>query len=80
MTYHNAHAARIGEDGVVREVLVIPYMDDDDVKITEYCNSLGLSGVWIDCSYLGSRRGRYPGPGYRYDEELDEFLPPEYAE
>lgn len=75
MTYYNAHAARI-EDGIVREVIVIPYMDDDDTKITEYCNSIGLAGTWLDCSYLGARRGCYPGIGYTYDAEADEYRPP----
>ena len=75
MTYHNAHAARI-EDNIVREVIVIPYMDDDDSKITEYCNSIGLPGTWIDTSYMGSRRGKYAGVGDRYDAELDQFISP----
>ena len=75
MTYINAHAARI-EDGIVREVIVIPYMDDNDAEITAYCNGIGLPGMWIDCSYLGARRGRYPGVGFTYDEETDEFVPP----
>jgi hypothetical protein len=76
MTYHNAHAARIDDDGIVRDVIVIPFMDDDDEKITEYCNSIGLEGRWIDCSYVGARRGLYPGPGFRYDADLDEFIAP----
>jgi hypothetical protein len=75
----NAHAARV-EDGIVREVIVIPYMDDDDAKVTEYCNNIGLAGVWLDCSYLGTRRGCYPGVGFRYDADLDEFVAPEPAE
>jgi hypothetical protein len=70
-----AHAARV-ENGIVREVIVIPYMDDKDDKVTEYCNAIGLSGTWLDCSYLGSRRGKYPGIGDRYDAELDEFVSP----
>jgi len=75
MTYHNAHAARV-EDDIVREVIVIPYMDDDDAKVTEYCNSIGLAGTWLDCSYIGARRGKYPGVGDRYDADLDEFISP----
>lgn len=75
MTYHNAHAARV-EDGIVREVIVIPFMDDDDEKVTAYCNSIGLPGTWLDTSYLGSRRGKYAGIGDRYDSELDEFVSP----
>jgi hypothetical protein len=76
MPYENAHAARV-EDGIVREVIVIPYMDDDDARITEYCNGIGLAGTWLDTSYLGARRGRYAGVGMRYDADLDEFISPE---
>jgi hypothetical protein len=78
--YENAHAARIDDDGIVRQVIVIPYMDDDDARVTEYCNGLGLEGVWLDCSYLGSRRGRYPAIGDRYDADLDEFVSPQTEE
>lgn len=76
----NAHAARIDDDGIVREVIVIPYCNDDDAEITAYCNSIGLSGTWIDTSYVGARRGRFAGVGMRYDAELDEFVSPEPAE
>lgn len=75
MTYVNAHAALI-EDGIVRNVIVIPFMDDDDAKVTAYCNSIGLAGTWIDTSYLGSRRGKYAGLGDSYNEELNEFVSP----
>lgn len=70
----NAHAALIDNDGIVREVIVIPYMDDDDEKVTEYCNSIGLAGTWLDTSYLGARRGKYAGIGDTYDADLDEFV------
>lgn len=73
-----AHAANI-ENDMVRRVIVIPFMDDDDAKVTEYCNAIGLPGVWLDCSYLGSRRKFYPGPGFAYDSERDEFVPPGYV-
>ena len=63
MAYPNAHAARI-EDGIVREVIVIPRQEDDrDDLVTAYCNSIGLSGTWIDTSYVGARRGVYAGIG-----------------
>lgn len=75
MTYVNAHAALI-ENGIVRNVIVIPFMDDDDAKVTAYCNSIGLAGTWIDTSYTGSRRGKYAGLGDRFDEELNEFVSP----
>ena len=75
MTYHNAHAARI-EDGIVREVVVIPFCNDDDAEITAYCNAIGLEGTWMDTSYTGSRRGKYAGVGDRYDAETDTFVSP----
>jgi hypothetical protein len=74
--YENAHAARIDDDNIVREVIVIPYCDDDDATITAYCNSIGLEGRWIDTSYLGARREKYAGIGDTYDPDLDEFVSP----
>lgn len=75
MTYVNAHAALI-EDGIVRNVIVIPYCNDNDAEVTAYCNSIGLAGVWVDTSYTGSRRGKYAGLGDKFDEELNEFVSP----
>jgi hypothetical protein len=76
MTYHNAYAARIDENNIVREVIVIPYMNDDDEQVTAYCNSIGLAGNWLDTSYTGSRRGKYAGVGDTYDAALDQFISP----
>ena len=72
-----AHAARI-EDGIVRQVIVIPHLDDDDAKITEYCNRIGLAGTWVDTSYLGSRRGKYAGVGdtFTMTKSGGEFVSP----
>ena len=80
MTYHNAHAARIDENGIVREVIVIPYMNDDDQQVTAYCNSIGLAGTWLDTSYTGSRRGKYAGIGDTYDAINDVFVAPAPAD
>jgi len=68
MASENAHAAKI-ENGVVTQVIVIPFMDDDDAKITAYCNSIGLEGVWVDTSYVGARRSKYAGIGDLFDGE-----------
>jgi len=76
MPYHNAHAAKVNEDGVVEQVIVIPFCNDNDAEVTAYCNSIGLPGKWLDTSYTGSRRGRYAGVGDRYDAERDEFVSP----
>jgi len=80
MPHDNAHAARIDENGIVREVIVIPYCGDDDAQVTAYCNSIGLAGTWIDTSYLGARRGKYAGIGDTYDAVNDVFVAPEITE
>jgi hypothetical protein len=74
MTYHNAHAARV-DNGIVREVIVIPYQNDNDNDVTAYCNSIGLAGTWLDTSYTGSRRGKYAGIGDLWNGT--EFTTPE---
>ena len=76
MTYHNAHAALVDEQGIVRNVIVIPYQGDTHEAVNAYCNSIGLAGRWLDTSYTGSRRGKYAGIGDRYDAELDKFVSP----
>jgi hypothetical protein len=72
-----AHAARI-ENGIVRQVIVIPHLDDDDAKITAYCNRIGLPGTWVDTSYTGSRRGKYAGVGdtFAMTKSGGEFVSP----
>ena len=73
-----AHAARI-EDGIVREVIVVP--DDldateSDAAIASYIHGIGLTGTWIRTSYNGNMRGCYAGIGYTYDSENDVFVAP----
>jgi len=75
MASENAHAAKI-ENGVVTQVIVIPFQDDDDAKVTAYCNSIGLAGTWVDTSYMGARRGRYAGVGDTFDAENNVFVSP----
>ena len=75
MASQNAHAALIGEDGLVVQVIAIPRQEnDDDNLITEYCNSINLPGRWIDTSYLGARRGKYAAVGDLYDQTRDVFV------
>ena len=80
MTYVNAHAARIDENNIVREVIVIPYCNDNDADVTAYCNGIGLPGTWLDTSYLGARRGKYAGVGGSYAPVADVFVAPQPAE
>jgi len=43
-------------------------------------NTLKLGGTWKQCSYNASFRGAYPGIGWTYDAELDEFVAPTVEE
>lgn len=73
-----AHAARI-EDGIVREVIVVPDNLDateSDAAIEAYIHSIGLQGKWIRTSYNGNIRGTYAGIGFTYDSENDVFVAP----
>jgi hypothetical protein len=77
-----AHAARV-EDGIVREVIVVPDGlggDENDAAIQAYVNGIGLPGTWIRTSFNGKIRGRYAGIGFTYDANLNEFVAPEVAE
>jgi len=84
-----AHVARIDEDGTVREVHVLNNSDlpnngefskETEEAANAFQHSLGLMGVWKLTSYNSKFRGRYAGVGYKYDEELDEFVAPEVVE
>ena len=54
-----AHAARI-EDGIVRQVIVIPDDlggDEIDGAINAYPHGIGLDGTWVRTSYNASIQG-----------------------
>ncbi len=77
-----AHAARV-ENGIVREVIVVPDGlggDENDAAIQAYVNGIGLPGTWLKTSYTGAVRARYAGIGFTYDANSDEFVAPEVAE
>jgi hypothetical protein len=78
-----AHFAEIDLDGNVLQVQVINNSDIGGGDFPEseafgqaFQTSLGIEGTWLQCSYSGSFRGAYPGPGWIYDSELDEFIAP----
>jgi len=80
-----AHVARIDEYGIVREVHVLnnsdlpnngEFSEETEEAANAFQHSLGLMGVWKLTSYNGNFRGVYAGIGYRFDEELNEFVPP----
>jgi hypothetical protein len=78
-----AHFARVDSDNKVQEVIVV----SNDVLLDEngdeqealgqaFIASLGLQGVWLQCSYNGNARGDFPGQSWVYDSDADRFLPP----
>lgn len=82
-----AHFARIDDQGVVQQVIVVRNEDllDADGNESEavgqaFIASIGLDGVWIQTSYNNTFRGRYAGVGMVYDVTLDEFIIPVPAE
>lgn len=73
-----AHFAQVDSTDTVIKIIVIP--DEQEHFGQEYIsNNLGLPGEWIQCSYNGSIRRRYPGKGYSYDRINDVFLEPRPA-
>ena len=78
-----AHYARIDGNNIVQEVIVIAndvLLDSDGVEQEqlgqEFIASLGISGTWVQCSYSGGARGRFPGAGDEYRADLDAFIQP----
>ena len=84
-----AHAAKIDDNGIVRQVIVVDNdkLPDGDgltpeveTALNEYLHACGLDGDWKLTSYNGNFRGVYAGQGYTYDPDLDEFIPPTQTE
>ena len=78
-----AHFARIDSDNKVQEIIVVnnDVLTDDNSEESEalgqaFIASLGIEGTWLQCSYSGSVRSVFPGFGFTYDSELDEFVAP----
>ena len=79
-----AHAARVDENNVVREVHVINNHDlnggdfnpENELTLNGFQHNLGLQGKWLLTSYNNAFRGTYAGVGFPYDPDLDEFVVP----
>ena len=77
-----AHFALV-EHGIVKEVIVVSNDDcgggnfpDSEPIGQAFLESLGFSGEWKQCSYHANFRSVYPGLGYLYDSEHDQFVSP----
>ena len=80
-----AHYAHVIDGNVVQvHVVANEVITDDDGVEQEALGQTFLADLWgydpnqlVQCSYNGNMRGVYPGPGYTYDETLDNFIPPQ---
>ena len=79
-----AHYARLDENNVVTQVIVVANEDTADSNGVEaeeigvaFCKKLlGAETNWKQTSYNNNFRVRYAGISYTYNEELDAFIPP----
>lgn len=72
-----AHYAELNQNNIVLRTIVI----SNDVEPTEaegiaWCVAWAGGGTWIKCSYNGTVRKNYPGPGYSFDPDRDAFIAP----
>jgi len=77
-----AHYAKLDENNIVLEVVVID--DNDEMKngVTDeetgiqFCQSLFNYPNWKKTSYNNNIRKRYAGIGFTYNSQYDAFIPP----
>ncbi len=79
-----AHFAKLDENNVVLEVLVVSNSDCDDLPFPQ-SELVGVAFLtqwsggytnWKQTSYNANFRKNYAGIGYIYDATLDAFIPP----
>jgi hypothetical protein len=75
-----AHFAKLNDQNVVTDVIVIANHDTSDASGVEkeyigaaYCERL-LGGRWVQTSYNGSFRKRFAGKGMIYNEDFNAFV------
>ena len=77
-----AHFAKLDENNVVTQVIVVANSDTADASGVEkehigaaFCERL-FGGTWKQTSYNGTIRKNYAGIGYTYNADIDAFVPP----
>ena len=77
-----AHFAKIDENNIVTQVVVVDNKDTADAFGVEK-EHIGaahlekiLGGTWKQTSYNGNMRKNYAGIGYTYRSDIDAFVPP----
>ena len=78
-----AHFAKLDENNVVTQVVVVDNKDTADASGVEkeyigaaFCERL-LGGTWKQTSYNGNLRKNYAGIGYTFRADIDAFVPPQ---
>lgn len=78
-----AHFAEINNEGLVLRVVVIDNdkcldaeNNESEVVGSAFCSGIFGGGIWKQTSYNGNFRKNFAGINYRYDLELDAFIPP----
>ena len=79
-----AHFAKLDENNIVTEVLVVnnKVLLETDGTESEYKGKVFLNGLfgnanWVQTSYNGNFRKQYAGLGYYYHKKLDIFVAPQ---
>ena len=78
-----AHFAKLDENNIVTQVIVVDNKDvtdpftgqEDEILGIAFCKKL-LGGNWVQTSYNSTIRKRYAGVGYSYNRALDAFVAP----
>lgn len=77
-----AHFAKLDENNVVTEVIVVGNKDTSDANGVEkeyigaaFCERL-FGGTWKQTSYNANFRKNYAGVGFTYNASIDAFVPP----
>jgi len=77
-----AHFAKLDENNVVTQVIVVANKDTSDASGVEkehigaaFCERL-FGGTWKQTSYNGNMRKNYAGIGFSYNADIDAFVPP----
>lgn len=79
-----AHFAELDENNIVVGVIVVDNInildenghENEKVGINYIHSILGNSSKWVQTSYNSKFRKNYAGIGYLYNQDLDEFIPP----
>lgn len=78
-----AHFAKLNSDNIVVAIktvanAVIENSDgtESETKGQDFLNALHGQATWVQCSYNGNIRKRYPRVGDKYDSARDAFIVP----